>query len=127
MPSNWEHFRHAVSVLVGSGPIKQRLTEAYLGHLRAVDVRSLPAGVATDFQALSAVLSSNKATGGMNAVEVSVRKMSEQEAGLHATRVLEMLIALEGSDAREPSAAAPPQLRVVGEDDDEIPAFLNRA
>jgi hypothetical protein len=126
MPSNWDHFRRAVSVLVGPGPIKQRLAEAYLGHLRSVDARALPSSVMPDFLALSDALSSTKATGGMNAVEVSVRKMSEQEAGRHATSVLEMFIALEGGEALEPSAAHARQLRVVG-DDDEIPAFLNRA
>ena len=128
MPLNSEHFRRAVSVLAGPGPIKQRLTEAYLGHLRSVDARTLPSEVLPDFLALSEALTSTKATGGMNSVEVSVRKMSEQEAGRHATSVLDMLIALvEGGEAREPSSAAPRQLRVVGDDDDEIPAFLNRA
>lgn len=128
MSSNWEHFRRAATVLVGPGPVKQRLSEAYLGHLRSVDARSLPSSVLPDFLALGAALSSMKATGGMNAVEVSVRKMSEQEAGRHAASVLEMLIALQGGEARDFSAAAPPQLRVVDDaDDDDIPAFLNRA
>ena len=128
MPLNSEHFRRAVSVLAGPGPIKQRLTEAYLGHLRSVDARTLPSEVLPDFLALSEALTSTKATGGMNSVEVSVRKMSEQEAGRHASSVLDMLIALvEGGEAREPPSAAARQLRVVGDDDDEIPAFLNRA
>jgi len=125
MPTNWEHFRRAASVLVGPGAVKQRLSEAYLGHLRSVDARSLPSAIQPDFLALGAALSTMKPTGGMNAVEVSVRKMSEQEAGRHAASVLEMLIALEGG-ARDSSAASP-QLRVVDDEDDDIPAFLNRA
>lgn len=68
-----------------------------------------------------------QATGGLSAAEVAVRKMSEQEAGRHAVEVLEMLVAMSGGESRD-AAAAQRQLRVVGgEDDDDLPAFLNRA
>lgn len=129
MPSNWEHFRRAAAVLVGPGPVKQRLTDAYLGHLRHVDVHALPAEIAPRFQELSAALHSARASGGMNAVEATVRKMSEPEAAQHATQVLEMLVAMAGGDNRD-AAAAQRQLRLVGGEsaaEDDLPAFLNRA
>lgn len=126
MPSNWEHFRRAAAVLVGPGPVKQRLADAYLRHLRAVDANALPAEIHPNFLELAAALSSVRATGGLNAVEASVRKMSEPEAGKHATAVLEMLVELAGGDNREPAASVR-QLRLVSGEDDELPAFLNRA
>ena len=69
---------------------------------------------------------SAQAAGGLGAVEATVRKMSEQDAGLLAARVLEMFVVLSREDTREPAAQPPQrQFRLVGEDD--IPAFLNRA
>ncbi len=129
MPSNWEHMRQAAAVLVGPGAVKQRLADAYVGHLHAVDARTLPPEIQQSFVELSAALSNVKAAGGLNAVVASVRKMSEVEAGACAARVLEMLVAMAGSDGREPVAGAR-QLRLVAGDDDsddEIPTFLNRA
>jgi hypothetical protein len=128
MSSNWEHFRRAAAVLVGPGPVKQRLRDAYLGHLRAIDTHALPADLLPRFVDFSEALHSARAAGGLNAVEVTVRKMSEQEAGRRAADVLEMLIAMAESDNREPAAAGR-QLRIVGAegDDQELPAFLNRA
>ena len=127
MPSNWEYFRSGASVLVGPGPVKQRLTDAYLGHLRSVDVNALPADIRSDFLALASALNVAKATCGLNAVEATVRKMSEQEAGRHAASVLEMLVGLSADDTREHATVSVRQLRLVADDDDEIPAFLNRA
>jgi len=127
MPSNWEHFRQAVAILVGPGPVKQRLADAYRSHLREVDARALPAEVVPRFEKFSAAMHGARATGGLSAVEVAVRKMSELEAGRHAVEVLEMLVAMSGGESRD-AAAAQRQLRLVGgEDDDDLPAFLNRA
>ncbi|MGB5103675.1 MAG: hypothetical protein WBO04_10220 [Steroidobacteraceae bacterium] len=128
MSSNWEHFLRAAAILVGPGPVKQRLADAYLRHLREIDARALPAEVLPCFEEFSAAMHSAQATGGLNAVEVAVRKMSEQEAGRHAAEVLEMLVAMSGGESRE-AAAAQRQLRVVGSEDgdEDLPAFLNRA
>jgi hypothetical protein len=52
--------------------------------------------------------------------------MSDQDAGRLAAQVLEMLIVLSREDLRERAAQPQRQFRLVG-DDDEIPAFLNRA
>lgn len=130
MSSNWEHLRRAAAVLVGPGPVKQRLADAYRRHLREIDARALPAEVLPRFEEFSAAMHSASATGGLNAVEVAVRKMSEHEAGSHAVEVLEMLVAMSGGEGRD-AAAAQRQLRLVGGEDDggddELAAFLNRA
>jgi hypothetical protein len=126
MTENWDQFRRAALVLVGPGPVKQRLCDAYLKHLRAVDVDELPAGLQTDYATLEQALTTAQATGGLGAVEVTVRKMSEQDAGRHAGCVLDMFIALSRIDDRERTAPPHRPMRLIVEDD-EIPAFLNRA
>ena len=126
MTENWDHFRRAALVLVGPGPVKQRLCDAYLKHLREVDADGLPADVHRDYTTLAQALTSAQPAGGLGAVEVAVRKMSEQDAGRHAGGVLDMFIALSRSDGRDSAASSQRALRLIVEDD-EIPAFLNRA
>jgi hypothetical protein len=125
MTQNWEHFRCATLTLVGPGPVKQRLCDAYMRHLRMVDAEALPRPVQPGFAELSQAMRCAQAAGGLGAVEATVRKMSEQDAGLLAARVLEMFIALSREDTREAAAQPQRQFRLVG--DDDIPAFLNRA
>ncbi len=126
MTENWDHLHRAARILVGPGPVKQRLCDAYLHHLCDIDADQLPVEVHDGYTALAEALTSAKATGGLGAVEVSIRKMSEQDAGRHAGAVLDMFIAMSRSGGRDAAATGPRQLRVVG-DEDEIPAFLNRA
>jgi hypothetical protein len=126
MTENWDHFRRAALVLVGPGPVKQRLCDAYLKHLREVAADELPVEVQPDYAELAEALSRGQAAGGLGAVEATVRKMSEQEAGRHAGCVLDMFIALSRNGGRDATVSSQRQLRVVG-DEDEIPAFLNRA
>jgi hypothetical protein len=125
MTQDWERFRCATLTLVGPGPVKQRLCDAYMKHLRIVDAETLPRSIQPGFTALSQAMRSAQAAGGLGAVEATVRKMSEQDAGLLAARVLEMFVVLSREDSREPAAQPQRQFRLVG--DDDIPAFLNRA
>jgi hypothetical protein len=126
MTENWEHFRCAALALVGPGPVKQRLCDAYMKHLRMVDEGSLPKSMQTAYAELAQAMRCARAAGGLCAVEATVRKMSDQDAGRLAAQVLEMLIVLSREDLRERAAQPQRQFRLVG-DADEIPAFLNRA
>ena len=122
------HFHGATRVLVGAGPIKQRLIDAYRGHLAALRDTDLPEELRAEFLALNASLHSAHAAGGLSAPEVAVRKMSEKDAGDHAASILEMFATLAALHERE--TAQGPRLRVVAErldDDDSLPAFLSRA
>jgi hypothetical protein len=94
-------------------------------HLRMVDAETLPRSIQPGFSELAQAMRSAQAAGGLGAVEATVRKMSEQDAGLLAARVLEMFVVLSREDSREPAVQPQRQFRLVGEDD--IPAFLNRA
>jgi hypothetical protein len=121
------HFHGATRVLVGAGPIKQRLIDAYRGHLAGLRDTDLPEELRADFVALNTSLHSAHAAGGLSAPEVACRKMSEKEAADHAAGILEMFATLAA--LREREAAQTPRLRVVGERlvDDDLPAFLSRA
>jgi hypothetical protein len=122
MTDHWERLRDAVVVLAGGGPVKQRLTEAYQGHLRELDPEDLPRELRPSFEALLAALQNAPRTGSLDAVSVSVRKMSEAEAAAHSQCVVRMF-----ADLQEPAPGARTgRLRAVPTDDG-IPAFLNRA
>ena len=111
MSSAWEHFFAATSMLASSGPIKHRLAEAYRTHLANLDTEEIPKEIRDEFCSLSSCMSSVSPLRGENAVQATVRKMSDTEAGGVAMRIVNML----GIIARNQSAARP-KLRAVGED-----------
>lgn len=123
MQTSWELFRSAVVVLAGGGPIKQRLTEAYQGHLRDVSPDDLPRDLRTSYLSLVTALQSSQRTGNLDAVAASVRKMSEADAARHAQAIVHMFAGLHEPQPSNRTAAL---LRAVPSDED-IPAFLNRA
>ena len=126
MAALWDVLHGAVLVLVGAGPVKQRLIEACRDHLAPVREQDAPEPLRASLVALQAAMHAAPATGGMTAPEVSVRKMSEQEAAAHATTVLEMFAVLSVTTEQD----AAPRLRIVGGEDHvagDVPAFLSRA
>ncbi|MDH4046948.1 MAG: hypothetical protein OEW68_10510 [Gammaproteobacteria bacterium] len=70
----------AVSVLAGSGNIKQRLIQAYEGHLANIDVDDLPLALTQAFADLRDLMSRVEPMNGEGSVCASVRKMSIDEA-----------------------------------------------
>ena len=124
MTDTWEFFHGAVHMLVGPGPVKQRLIDAYRNYLAPIDDDEVPEPIAGPFAALNQVLHRVQAAGGLTAPEVAVRKMSEQDAAAHAASILEMFATLVALREREPVAR---RLRVVGDDPDDLPGFLSRA
>lgn len=126
MAALWDVFHEAVLVLVGAGPIKQRLIDAWRDHLAAVREQDVPEPLHGRLLALRTAMHAAQASGGLAAPEVSVRKMSEHDASAHAASILEMYSAL--SVLAEQDAA--PRLRIVGGEHsvaEEVPAFLSRA
>jgi len=111
MSTAWEHFFAATSMLASNGPIKHRLAETYRTHLANLDTEEIPKEIRDEFCSLSSCMSSVSPLRGENAVQATVRKMSDTEAGGVAMRIVNML----GIIARNQSAARP-KLRAVGED-----------
>jgi hypothetical protein len=111
MSTAWKHFFAAASMLASNGPIKHRLAEAYRTHLANLDTEEIPKEIREEFCSLSSCMSSVPPLRGESAVQATVRKMSDTEAGGVAMRIVNML----GIIARNQSAARP-KLRAVGDD-----------
>ena len=112
MSSAWENFFAATAVLASAGPIKHRLAEAFYEHLADLEEDELPREIRDEFTSLSTALSSVRPLKGETAVQATVRKMSDMEAGGCAVRIVGML----GVLARLQAAQRAPKLRAVGED-----------
>ena len=113
---NLQRLRSAVLLLIGPGPVKQRLCEASLRHLSDVNPSELPRELATSYHELMDSLCTAPATGGLGTVGATVRKMSDLEATACAARVLDLYVALSGRDRRESVTGPLRQLRLVGDE-----------
>ena len=113
---NLQRLRSAVLLLIGPGPVKQRLCEASLRHLSDVNPSELPRELATSYHELMDSLCTAPAMGGLGTVGTTVRKMSDLDAAACAARVLDLYMVLSGWGTREAAAAQPRQLRLVGDD-----------
>ncbi len=84
MTSVTEKFEGAVCTLVGDGPVKQRLAQAWAGHLAVVRSEDLPGALGEEFSQLKSALERIRPCGQESRTEASIRKMSAREAGHHA-------------------------------------------
>ena len=109
----------AIFSLVGEGPIKQRLAEAYIEHLGDLDSREFPSDLRQDFSALYSALHRVNPGGKDSCVRASIRKMSAVEADVHA----EMIVKLYSELLRNGRVNGP--LSVVSKKEDKpLPRFL---
>jgi hypothetical protein len=113
---NLAHLRSAVLQLVGAGPVKQRLCDASLTHLRDVDPAGLPGEVTEAYVEIMESLSTVPATCGLGSIGATVRKMSDPQAASCAARILDLYLALSAGELREPAMNPQPQLRLVRDD-----------
>lgn len=111
MSSAWENFFAATAMLASAGPIKHRLLEAYRTHLAEVDEDDLPKEIRDEFSSLSTSMSRVRPLRGETAVQATVRKMSDREAGGIAMRIVSMLAVISRQQTMQR-----PKLRAVGED-----------
>ena len=111
MSSAWEHFFAAAAILASAGSIKHRLAEAYRTQLAELDQDELPKEIREEFSSLSTCMSCVRPMRGETAVQATVRKMSDQEAGGVAMRIISML----GVIARQQNVQRP-KLRAVGDE-----------
>jgi hypothetical protein len=85
-----ERFESASVALVGDGPIKHRLTEAYLRFLDGIEAQELPSAIRGEFGALRTALHRVSPVGKETAVRASVQKMSFAEAARHAAVIIKL-------------------------------------
>ena len=102
MNTAWEQLEGAALSLARSGPIKDRLADAYRNHLALVNADELPDALREEFRACHAALTHRRPLRGEDAVRATVRKMSNQEADDVAGSVVRLFAAL----AREETALA---------------------
>lgn len=94
MSATWEQLEGAALSLVRSGPIKDRLAEAYRRHLAFVRVEDLPETLREDFRTCHAALTRERPLRGEDAVRATVRKMSASEADQLACSVVRLFAAI---------------------------------
>jgi len=106
MNTAWEQLEGAALSLARSGPIKERLADAYRNHLALVNADELPDALREEFRACQDALTRRRPLRGEDAVRATVRKMSNQEADDVACSVVRLFAAL----AREETALAMPEV-----------------
>ena len=94
MSTTWEQLEGAALSLVRSGPIKDRLTDAYRNHLSHVRAEDLPEALREDFRACHHALTRERPMCGEDAVRATVRKMSGTEADDLACSVVRLFAAI---------------------------------
>ena len=106
MSTAWEQLEGAALSLARSGPIKERLADAFRNHLALVNAEELPDALREEFRACHDALTHRRPLRGEDAVRATVRKMSIQEADDVACSVVRLFAAL----AREETALAMPEV-----------------
>lgn len=114
MSNALESFFAATVMLASAGPIKQRLMDAYRQHLAPLDQEQLPKEIREEFSSLSTCMASVRPLRGETALQATVRKMSDVEAGHRATQIVNMLQVIARSQGQQRS----PKLRAVNSNDD---------
>jgi hypothetical protein len=85
-----ERFAAAVRRLVGDGPIKQRLGQAYAEHLDDIREGDLPSSLQRPYAELAAAMRRSTVLGKEDAIRITVQKMSFAEATTHAETIVKL-------------------------------------
>ncbi len=88
-----QRFAEAIRTLIGDGPVKIRLVQAY-AHLADLADVDFPAGLRRDFADLQGALNRVAPVGSESRVRASVQKMSPDEAGSHAAIIVKLYVEL---------------------------------
>jgi hypothetical protein len=89
-----DQLLQATVKLSQSGPIKDRLADAYSSHLSNVDASDIPERHRAEFIELHTALNRERPLPRESVVRASVRKMSNEEADRHAALVVQAFAAL---------------------------------
>jgi hypothetical protein len=105
-----EQLEGAALSLARSGPIKERLKDAFRNHLALVNAEELPDALRDEFRACHDALTRERPLRGEDAVRATVRKMSNQQADDVACSVVRLFAAMAREAPREPALATPAML-----------------
>src|SRR5215813_516855 len=110
MNTAWQQLEAAALTLARSGPIKDRLTDAYRNHLSLVNAEDLPEGLRAEFRACHTALTREPPLRGEDAVRATVRKMSSHEADELACSVVRLFAAMVRESTRDSAREMPERL-----------------
>jgi len=103
-----DQIQRAALTLTCTGPLKERLATAYRDHLASIESADLPRDLAEDLIAVRrALLRERPLCRGEDAVQATVRKMSNEEATELAGRVVMLFGAMCGQSQHSHKGAAP--------------------
>jgi hypothetical protein len=98
-----QRFAEAVNVLIGDGPVKQRLASAYALHLADLVDAEFPVALRRELAELQAAITRVAPVGNETRVRASVQKMSPDEAAGHAATIVKLYVELmSGVERAEP-------------------------
>jgi hypothetical protein len=106
MSTAWQQLEAAALTLARSGPIKDRLADAYRNHLALVSAEELPEGLRAEFRACHEALTREQPLRGEDAVRATVRKLSSHEADELACSVVRLFAAMVREGARAEAAGS---------------------
>jgi hypothetical protein len=87
-----QRFADAVRTLVGDGPVKVRLAQAYSTHLADLTEAEFPAALRRDFADLQNALSRVAPYANESRVRASVQKMSAEQACDQAATIVRLYV-----------------------------------
>jgi hypothetical protein len=99
MKAAWESVHLAAVQLADSSPVKHRLVLAFSKYLADLDSSELPREARIEFDALRRDMTRVAPLRGETPVVATVRKMSNDEAGRNAQRIVRLLGALAADEA----------------------------
>ena len=91
MSAAWESLHLAAQELASCYNIKQRLIVAFSKHLAELDPQELPKDLRAEFLSISRQMTCVRPLRGETAIAATVRKMSAEEAGECAQRIVGLL------------------------------------
>ncbi len=103
-----EKLEAAVRRLVGDGPVKQRLGQAYAEHLDGLRETDLPGSLRGAYAALDEAMHRAEPVGKETSIKITVQKMSFAEASAHAETIVRLYAeALRAAERSEPLKVVP--------------------
>ena len=107
MNTAWDKFQGATLTLARSGPIKDRLVDAYRNHLASVCEEELPRAMREEFRAVSSTFNREAPMlRGEDAARATVRKMSTDEADRLACSVVRIFSEISRTPGVEAASAS---------------------